>query len=439
MAQLHDVLHDVEIMSHAFHTEDATAEFGPLLKFERNLALPIHRWVNFKEGFSAELVPRLLTPLLKSRRSLSFLDPFCGVGTSLLAAEQLSRDLSLRKTRIRGIEINPYIHFVAATKMDWHRYNPALMLRLAAVSTNGLRVKHKFAIPPLSTIHNSRFVTSDEVLRLIELREKVRVAAHSCPERRPLLLGVAAASEKVLRLRKDGRALRYTPKVEVPPVDVAALESWALMAEDLQLARRGSHIEYKVLRGDGRRADELLRGESFDVILFSPPYLNNIDYTEVYKVEQWLLGFLRSSEDMVRQRRYTFRSHPSCVFPYFSDAKTAEIFQLLGPPFRRLVDYASSFEGWRRRLFTGYFADILRTLRSCRRLVASGGRIFVVIGNSVHGSSEHPVPVASDLWIAHLAKAADLRVLRIIVGRRLVRRKCGDTVLRESIIEMTST
>jgi DNA modification methylase len=35
-------------------------------------------------------------------------------------------------------------------------------------------------------------------------------------------------------------------------------------------------------------------GESadFDLILTSPPYPNNIDYSEVYKLELWLLGFI---------------------------------------------------------------------------------------------------------------------------------------------------
>jgi hypothetical protein len=42
-------------------------------------------------------------------------------------------------------------------------------------------------------------------------------------------------------------------------------------------------IDVEVVKGDGRRPDEVYK-RHFDIILFSPPYLNNIDYTEVYKI-----------------------------------------------------------------------------------------------------------------------------------------------------------
>ena len=440
MPQLGDLLADVDLVSRGFRIEESAHRLAPLLGFDRNLRLPVHRWMKFKEGFSAELVVQLLSPHLRSgRRSFAFLDPFCGVGTSLLAVEELASVFGIRNVVVRGIEINPFIHFTASTKLNWHLYNPAFLLRAGTVSANGLRLARPPSIPTLSTIRNPKFISHAEVHRLVELRDKIRVATGGRREAQPLLLGLASASETVLRLRKDGRALRYTPRVEVPSVDAAVSNSWATIAEDLQAVGSRGNVDYKVLLGDGRRADSLLRGRKFDVILFSPPYLNNIDYTEVYKVEQWLLGFLDSGTEMVNQRQRTFRSHPSCVFPYFSDARTDEVFAVLGPAFRRLVDYASRSERWRRRLFAGYFADMLRTLRSCRRLVAPRGRVIIVVGNSIHGTSDYPVPVATDVWIANLARAANLKIERIVVGRLLARRGFGDgdAVLRESIIEMT--
>jgi hypothetical protein len=355
----------------------------------------------------------------------------------LLAAEETLVEIGAKNVVLRGVEINPYLQFVASTKLDWHRYNPAYMMRAAAVSTNGLRLKQAPSIPTLSTVNNEKFITRRDLRLLLELREKVRVATGTRVERRPLLLGLAAASERIFKLRKDGRALRFTPRDEKISVYDEVTMRWTEISEDLQLGRERPPTDYRVEIGDGRRADGLFSGRHFDVIMFSPPYLNNIDYTEVYKIELWLLGFLKSQAQMVAQRQRTFRSHPSCLFPQFKDAHTKETIEVLGPSFERLLEYASRAERWRRRLFAEYFADMFRTLRACRRLLVPGGRVLLVIGNSVHGTADEPIPVATDVWTARLASAAGLKVEKLIVGRYLPRRRLGKSLLRESVIVMS--
>ncbi|MGC2518679.1 MAG: hypothetical protein WA373_06185 [Burkholderiales bacterium] len=436
--ELSDLLSDCDNLARRFVVEDRTREFGKFLTFEPNLSRPIHRWYKFKEGFSQELVDRLLTEYRPpSAKTLAFLDPFSGVGTSLLAAEGTLRKLGAKEIRVRGVEVNPYMHFVGKTKLDWQRYDPVFLRRAAAAATNGLALRKKPSIPGLSTIRDARFIDPNDLQRILELRDKVKMVAQGRPEVRPLLLGLAAGAERIFNLRKDGRALRFTPREGGKSVDEEIECAWNDISEDLQLNVERSPADWKLAKGDGRRVDRIFSHEKFDVILFSPPYLNNIDYTEVYKIEQWLLGFLNSSPEMVAQRKRTFRSHPSCIFPDYRDANTEEVVNILGAPFRRLLEYASREENWRRRLFTGYFADMYRTLLASRRLLKQSGRVFLIVGNSVHGTPDRPIPIAVDLWIAKLAKAAGLRVESILVGRLLSRRRMEWNGFRESIIVMS--
>lgn len=434
--QLDDLLTDCDQLARGIPVEDWTKEIGKLLTFEPNLRTPVHRWYKFKEGFSPELVDLLLDEFAQIGRSASFLDPFSGVATSLLAAGHSLRKLGAKVVRVRGVEVNPYMHFVGKTKLGWSRYDPVFLLRAAEIATNGMGLRARPELPKLSTIQDDRFVDRKDLQRLLELREKIKIVAKGKPEIRPLLLGLAAGSERVFNLRKDGRALRYTPRSNGKTVDQELSTVWSEIAEDLQTDIAPTTADWKLARGDGRRVDKIFGDEKFNVILFSPPYLNNIDYTEVYKVEQWLLGFLTSSAEMVAQRRKTFRSHPSCIFPEYVDAQGEEVLKLLGAPFRRLLAYASADQKWRRRVFTGYFADMLRTLRSCRRLLKPEGRVMVVVGNSVHGTAERPTPVATDLWIAKLAAAAGFRVQTLLVGRHLARRRMEWDGFRESVIVM---
>lgn len=68
-----------------------------------------HRWYFFKEGFSPAIVDHAIEDAGLQDGSL-VLDPFCGSGTVPLEA-------ALKGFRGHGIEVNPFLAFVARTKL----------------------------------------------------------------------------------------------------------------------------------------------------------------------------------------------------------------------------------------------------------------------------------------------------------------------------------
>src|SRR5665811_14605 len=88
--------------------------------FGTNRHRPVHRWFHFKEGFSADLLHALgIDTRTMSDPGSIFLDPFCGSGTTLLAGDLEHRWCGQRF----GLEINPFIGFVADTKIQWREYS----------------------------------------------------------------------------------------------------------------------------------------------------------------------------------------------------------------------------------------------------------------------------------------------------------------------------
>jgi hypothetical protein len=97
---------------------------------------------------------------------------------------------------------------------------------------------------------------------------------------------------------------------------------WTAMIEDLDtLAERRSIARVAVahhLEGDARALHEIEledRTPAFpdnwaDLSLFSPPYLNLIDYTELYKIELWLMGHIADQAEFRKVRLGTLRSQP---------------------------------------------------------------------------------------------------------------------------------
>ena len=57
---------------------------------------------------------------------------------------------------------------------------------------------------------------------------------------------------------------------------------------------------------------------------YSPPYLNCIDYTEVYKLELWLLELVKTQAEFRQVRLGTLRSHPSVKFAERDDLADVE-------------------------------------------------------------------------------------------------------------------
>src|SRR5258708_16548703 len=84
-------------------------EYGRLVVPNGNSSQPVHGWFKYKEAFSADLLSHLVSNLdlgLVRGSSVKLLDPFCGVGTSLVSSQLLK--LNGYCVEAVGIECNPF-------------------------------------------------------------------------------------------------------------------------------------------------------------------------------------------------------------------------------------------------------------------------------------------------------------------------------------------
>lgn len=411
--------------------------YGALVVPNGNAARPVHRWFHLKESFSADLFERVLEDAgLAQRRKLTLLDPYCGVGTSLVSALVWAAQSAGREVRAVGIEQNPFLQMVAASKVEamsrsiddfadyrtrllsahrWHRFSPA-------------------PAPSLSTFANTAYFRAGDLADLLRLKAAIDGVDGSEASRTLARICLAACAEPISGLRRDGRALRYEPrKVRAEPT--AEFERRTSEVID-DVAVRTTESDGSVVRGDGRHPAEQVGDVLADLVLFSPPYPNNIDYTEVYKLENCLLGFISSANEFREQRLRTVRSHPSVFFPpeyeVSENGYKSEFVRLVRPILDSIPN--GRYMHQRRRLVRGYFDDMLATLTRLRPLVRSRGWVVYVVGNSAHGHGTSGFVIAADTVIAALAEAAGYVVEKIVVARRPTRRKVDSDLLRESVV-----
>ena len=410
-------------------------DYGSYVIPGANTELPVHRWFRFKESFSADLLEELLELIpCELGRQIRLLDPFCGVATGLLASQEMA-SAGYDVTAI-GIERNPFVAFAAQTKVNWPNIDTDKLVRIS--QTCRRRSKNvDTKIPPLSSLTSGRCISRYMSKRILAITESVRRHGTS-PTHDAILLGLASAIEAVSYIRKDGRALRVVEKkkTELPTL---LEEIWNTMAADANLLQQclpSSRVP-KVILGDGRRPlQHGVAPRSIDLIITSPPYPNNIDYSEVYKLELWLLGLVSTQDDFLSLRKSTFRSHPTCNVPenvkeFNAAIRRGFLKAVLDPIVKRAEDIR---EPWRKRVLLGYFSDMWISLEQQRKCLRKGGYAVIVVGNSLHGSAVSPYLVPSDIVIAQIAERIGFKVHDIIISRPLKRRLSGNHFLRESII-----
>lgn len=441
MSVLSDRLNDhyLQLEGQSPSVDDAT--YGDLVVPNGNDQSPFHRWFHLKEGFSDKLLEKVMSDChLENRSSLWLLDPYAGGGTGPLSAV-------LDKTRVSGesafagacgIERNPFLQFVASTKIQAAQYGSESFKGFfeQVIELVNEDTKEKRISPALSTFHNPDYFDSGSLQDLLRIREAIYQADGRSLDRSMARLCLAATIEPASYLRRDGRALRFVPKKRPPSVKDEFKRRANEVIEDLVVGPQSKSVG-SVHLGDGRRPSSAIpSNRKFDLILFSPPYLNNIDYTEVYKLEAWFLGFISDSIEFKRQRLLTLRSHPSIAFPDTVGASSngyKEGYDLLIDPV--LAEVPKNRDApWRRRLIHQYFEDILETLINCKENLNKGGRIVVVVGNSLHGSGEDMLMIGTDLLVGGLGRMAGLEIEQFIVARLLNRRSIDANWQRESVI-----
>ena len=238
-----------------------------LVTFVPNKQEPVHNWYYYKEGFSKSLVDFFLSEFGASKDSVVF-DPFCGVGTTLLACKQ-------RGISSIGTDVSPLTVFVSRVKT--RNYNIEDLEKKVKEA-----LKWKFQKP--KKVPQEKWlkkVFSPWALEDIMFYRKKIFEVPDESSRDFLLLGLIDSAMKSSFAFKDGALIRVKRR---PVAPVAKLFKYKIrkMLRDLK-ASPLPDAPAEVDIGDARNLE--LADSSIDFVITSPPYLNKIEYTKIYRTE----------------------------------------------------------------------------------------------------------------------------------------------------------
>jgi DNA modification methylase len=343
-------------------------------------ALPFQSWRHFKEAFAPELIQRAITesPIPVA----ACLDPFGGSGTTALGCQFLG-------VRPVTVEVNPYLADLIEAKLSIYDVDEiARDFSTLVRNANKQRLKPQrfYSSAPPTFVEpgiNGRWLFDARVAARMAAYVAALPSVRRIANRRlfrVLLGGVLINASNVVVSGKGRRYRRHWEQRELTGADLDEAFCQAVESAVRDVLQYGTRAEqrYTVLCGDARKL--LAEQKPVDLCVFSPPYPNSFDYTDVYNVELWGLRYLTQSADNTRLRLATLASHVQ-IKRHFSPPPAGSV--LLDRTIKRLRSREKNL--WDRRIpdmVGNYFFDLSKVIRGVRALLQKGGQIWIVVGDS---------------------------------------------------------
>lgn len=349
-------------------------------------------WRQFKEAFAPELVQGAITETAASlgRPVQACIDPFGGSGTTALTCQFLG-------VFPTTIEVNPFLADLIAAKLSAYDFEllPTLLRRVT-----DSRVRKKFAhgtFPGATRTfvepgYNGRFIFPTEVAERLSTYLKRIDRISDAVSQRLFRVMLASTAISVSNVVVSGKGRRYRRNWEetvssARDVDDVFLRNTLQAIYDLRRFRNRAESRAKLIQGDARLS--ISQSGQIDLAVFSPPYPNSFDYTDVYNVELWAGGYLRSAEDNRNLRLKTIRSHVQIARDFTTgclQSKTLERTQ------KKLKTVQSTL--WNHRILDmigAYFGDMDTIFTELHKKLVIGGRVYAVFGDSRYAGIDIPV------------------------------------------------
>lgn len=359
---------------------------------------PIHDWYRFVLSYPPHLVADYISKFgLTEEHTL--LDPFCGTGTTLVEAK-------LREVSSIGIEANPMAHFASTVKTRWHGNTDGLLehaQNIAAISEATLFKqgieddpfgKENACIPELLLCldpEKEKLLLKKSIselplhktLVLLQTLDEHKREEYDAYERLALAKALVYAISN----------LRFGPEVGLGSIkkDAPVIAPWLSnvkkIASDLEELRSREFPDCIVHHADARSMQQLLRPNSIDAVITSPPYPNEKDYTRTTRLETVLLGFVNNLSEMRALKRSLVKSNTRGVYKSDIDdewiSEHLAIQNIAGEIERRRIEMGktSGFERLYARVTKLYFGGMAKHLSDLRFALKPGAQLAYVVGD----------------------------------------------------------
>jgi DNA modification methylase len=400
--------------------------------FSSNKRLPIHRWVPWIAGFSSEFVKDVLSRVMQ-RRGL-VLDPFSGVGTTLVEAVLQSHDAI-------GFEINPYAALAGrikaeANQISVERLNDEILKFQDFYNNKISSFYTPRSTPPPGFKTRAEFYSSNVLKKVLIVQDFIELVQNVSLKN---LFRIAFASTMIRYSNysyEPSLSRRVTAgKNEILdfPVGEIILKKLLDMSEDIKWLQTYllKAPKAQVINDSFFNYEQYLLPASIDLIITSPPYLNNYHYNRNTRPQLYWLGYAAHPQDMkpweyanfgkywqtVREQKYLDLEFS---IPDLDLEDKIQAIRQLNP---NKGIYGGN--GW-ANYAASYFNDCYKFAKGIDYCLKSDGMAFVVMGNSILQG----ISIQTDWYFGKIAEFVGLELVTIDIPRAT---RVGNSIIQSDV------
>ena len=352
---------------------------------------PFHDWYNFVLGYTPTFPEYMITRDHITPDDV-VLDPFVGSGTTQLVCK-------LHEIPSYGVDANDFMVFAASQKLNWWA-DPAELRRLgddvlaeyrrreAGVDWEDNQALARRAGENRPAALDSRYISDKPLVKILLLRQAVE-SVQMTDEFHDLFLFAISS------ILVPASNVKYGPGFGVGKIkdDADVLELFsqklALMVRDLAGVSPGQRGTFaQTILGDSRHLSDYVPPDSVSLMITSPPYPGDHEYTKHSKLELIFNGFATDISSFRTIKKRMIRGSTTNIYREDNDRQAVgEI-----PGIKEVTDEiaarlehdgaTSGFEKLYTKLVWEYFGGMAYTLSECRKVLRPGGKIALLVSDS---------------------------------------------------------
>lgn len=386
-------------------------EYRTLVTYQNDKKMPIQRWYKYTQGYSTTLVSKILAEFNATSSDLVF-DPFCGGGTTLLAAKNVGIPSV-------GCDVSPLSCWISKIKThNWTHGNATRIVQ----ALNSLHQGYDYSFEHLA-FNNflSKVFFPDILAQTVHIQNWIATVPLEQIEKDFLNLALVSIQEEISVIRKHGSHYRFLndeTHVGVNKLNIKLIEEDAdvvevfknkvfIMLDDISmLTYTPASTNTRVFCSDIRSFSDPIPKAT--IVITSPPYLNRNNYFSQQKIELSLLKLINNSKSYTELVKKSFCSHIEASLPESPVCVVPEVNTIIAAVMKQKSNNAKI-----PHMIAGYFNDLDALFKKLPSILAPKANIAFVVANCRWNGVVVPV----DHLICRIAEQYGFVAKKIMIAR----------------------
>lgn len=354
---------------------------------------PFHDWYNFVLGFTPSFPEYMLNSEgITAKDHRIVLDPFNGSGTTQLVCK-------LRGVPSFGIDANDFMVFAAKQKLKWELNTNEISYYLnkilersnvnyELIDWNDNNILHELANEDRPPALDARYISDKPLIKVKILKTAIMDLVNESLYLDFFMFAITSILVPVSNVK-------YGPGFGIgrQKDDANVIEIFAnkvnLMMRDLDRVNKQQKDTFaETILGDSRKLSEYIENNSISLMITSPPYPGDHEYTKHSKLELIFQGYATDLVSFRTIKKRMIRGSTTNIYKGDNERRfiedIEEIKQVTDEIDKRLKkdNATSGFEKLYTKLVWEYFGGMYMTLSECFKVLEPGGKIALLISDS---------------------------------------------------------